>query len=73
MSDEELFPEPEFTEEHVLDTVQWCRKEAGYAKTETEGLPNRRLNEIHERLGLVLDVLRGDSTYADDTNGESDR
>lgn len=66
MGEGELFPEPEFTEEHVLDTVRWCWKEAGYAKAETEGLPNRRLNEIHERLYLVLEVLKEDGTYSTD-------
>lgn len=43
--------------EHVLDTIQWCKKEVGYAKTETKATPNRRLNEVFDRLALIEETL----------------
>lgn len=43
--------------EHVLEELQWCKKEVGYAKTETEATTNRRLTEVFKRLKQIQDTL----------------
>jgi len=58
MSDENPFEIDEsIPPEHVLEELQWCKKEVGYAKTETEGTPRRRLKEVFNRLKQIQDTL----------------
>ena len=66
MPEDNPFEDDGIPPEHVLDELQWCRKEVGYARTEVQGTPRPRLEEVYDRLNDIQETLEESKEMLDD-------